>query len=328
MAQLRDLGLEATDEAIQLTVTIAAAYFEAGDVRQAVRLCREAVDRAEQLGSARAKASAYWNASILESEAGQVTSAISLAEHALALLERDEDMRSLSRLESQLGMFLLRLQPPDVEAARVHLDLAGAGSTGHRRRLSRSPSTTPALARAHLLAGEYEEARALLLTTLSATGDSAPLLMPRSWSCSGRSRACPATCPPRGTTTSRAILVLTGIKADRARRPTVARARDPAGSDRTDRRGARRLPPSSRLHRSQRPPVAVPAHAYRREDPSTCPRQRAPVHHIMAHPVDRRTADRMADGAATGVSRPSRKFGGGPELVSSTTAGQRRQGWR
>ena len=49
-----------------MAVTLAAAYFERGDTSQAVRVCRKAVTKAEKLESPEARASAYWNASIME----------------------------------------------------------------------------------------------------------------------------------------------------------------------------------------------------------------------------------------------------------------------
>ena len=59
-------ALDSADEAVQLAVTVAAAYYERGDTGQAVRTCRKAIDKAEQLDSPKARASAYWNASMME----------------------------------------------------------------------------------------------------------------------------------------------------------------------------------------------------------------------------------------------------------------------
>ena len=98
LADLAGTPLESADESVQLAVTVAAAYYERGDTGQAVRTCRKAIARAEQLGPPKARASAYWNASIMESERGSVAEAIPLAERALALLAEGSDGRNLARL--------------------------------------------------------------------------------------------------------------------------------------------------------------------------------------------------------------------------------------
>ena len=72
LASVAERGLTGGDEAIQLTVTVAAAYHQRGDTSYAVRLCRRAIIAAEQSGSARSRAAAYWNASIMELESGAV----------------------------------------------------------------------------------------------------------------------------------------------------------------------------------------------------------------------------------------------------------------
>jgi transcriptional regulator with XRE-family HTH domain len=51
MSHVEDAGLGASDEAVQLAVTVAAAHFERGDTAHAVRLCRKAITRAESMGS-------------------------------------------------------------------------------------------------------------------------------------------------------------------------------------------------------------------------------------------------------------------------------------
>jgi transcriptional regulator with XRE-family HTH domain len=123
---LSRLELEGSDEAVQLVVTVAAAYCERGDVAYAARMCRRAVEQAERLGSPLARASAYWNASIVESRRGSVEEAVPLAAKALRLLEAAEDDRNLPRLQSQLASMQLRLDPPQIDEARVNLEAARA----------------------------------------------------------------------------------------------------------------------------------------------------------------------------------------------------------
>ena len=99
---LSDTPLDSSDEAVQMAVTLAAAYFERGDTGQAVRVCRKAVTKAEKLESPTARASAYWNASMMEHAQGSVRDAIPLAERALQLLAEGQDVRNLARLRNQL----------------------------------------------------------------------------------------------------------------------------------------------------------------------------------------------------------------------------------
>ena len=66
---LESSRLDSCDEAVQLAVTLASAYFLRGDSSHAVRMCRKAIAKAETLASPTARAAAYWNASIFESRA-------------------------------------------------------------------------------------------------------------------------------------------------------------------------------------------------------------------------------------------------------------------
>ena len=128
LEQLADTPLDSSDEAVQMAVTLAAAYFERGDTSQAVRVCRKAVTKAEKLESPKARASAYWNASIMEHAQGSVRDAVPLAERALQLLAEGQDSRNLARLRTTLGMMQLRLDPPLVDEAEKNL-APGRGGT-------------------------------------------------------------------------------------------------------------------------------------------------------------------------------------------------------
>ena len=122
--QLEGSHLDSSDEAVQLAVTLAAAYFFRGDSGHAIRLCRKAIAKAEALQSPAARAAAYWNASFFEAEQGSVANAVPLAERALALLSEGQDTRNLARLRTQLGTMQLQLDPPDVSEAQQHLSKA------------------------------------------------------------------------------------------------------------------------------------------------------------------------------------------------------------
>lgn len=173
--RLEAVALDASDEAIQLTVTLASVYFERGDAGHAVRLCRTAIANAEALDSPKAKASAYWNASIMESEQGRVGAAIPLAKHALALLESDDDHRNLARLHSQLGMFLIAGDPPDPAGAKESLERAATALEWTSATPVERGYNKVALARAVLMLGDLTEAEQLL-DEVETVADSTPLL--------------------------------------------------------------------------------------------------------------------------------------------------------
>ena len=140
LEHLADTPLDSSDEAVQMAVTLAAAYFERGDTGQAVRVCRKAVTKAETLESPMARASAYWNASIIEAAQGSVRDAIPLAERALALLAEGQDGRNLAGLRTQLGIMQLRLDPPQIDEAQEHL----AQAAEELRVVQRRPASTSA----------------------------------------------------------------------------------------------------------------------------------------------------------------------------------------
>ncbi len=89
-----------------------------------MRICRKAITKAEAIASPGARAAAYWNASVFESERGSVSNAVAMAERALALMAEGQDSRNLARLRTQVGIMQLELDPPDVAAAHVQLDKA------------------------------------------------------------------------------------------------------------------------------------------------------------------------------------------------------------
>lgn len=121
---LTELGLAGTTDHVRLAVTVAAAYFESGEVGVATRLSRRAIEAADATGSPEAQAAAYWNASIIERHAGNLDGAVRLAGRALAILQGGTGTRSLGRLRTQLALFHVRRPDPDLAEARALLDLA------------------------------------------------------------------------------------------------------------------------------------------------------------------------------------------------------------
>lgn len=176
LAHMRTDGVDGLDEGVQLQLTIAAAYHERGDETYALALCQQAVDRAELAGSPTVRASAYWNASMMESARGRNDAAIALAERALALLGEGRDERNLARLRAQLGLMMLRSADADPKQAERHLKKA-------RRELTATSGSVVDLARvdvnlaaARLALGDPAGAEALASDALNRVAGSAPLL--------------------------------------------------------------------------------------------------------------------------------------------------------
>lgn len=157
---IEDLGIDGLTEAIQLTVTTAGAYHAQGDTDQAMRVCMRALETAEKHESMAGKASAYWNASIVEASRGATQAAIDLARKALALFEMGDDHRNLARLRSTVANLHLLQDPPEPEATLEILSTL-------EREMNWSSASAWDISylhllrgRAHLLLGDHDAAEA------------------------------------------------------------------------------------------------------------------------------------------------------------------------
>lgn len=121
LGRVVQLGLEGSSEAVKLTLTVAAAHAEFGDITYASVLCQQALVHADALASANDRAGCYWNASIIESRRGNHVDAVHLAQKALFILDEDESPRNTAGLRTQLGLLHLRLSPPQTEVSLAHL---------------------------------------------------------------------------------------------------------------------------------------------------------------------------------------------------------------
>lgn len=149
-----DLGLGGLEEAVALTLTLAAAFFERGDAHSALRVCHRALDEADRIGSVIGRAGAYWNASVIASRRGDTDSAMALARKALALMELGQDNRNLARLRTQLGILYLRLDPPAPDEALDALRTADRELASTGASVIDVASNHLAQARAELLQGD------------------------------------------------------------------------------------------------------------------------------------------------------------------------------
>ena len=216
MSHVEEAGLGSSDEAVQLTVTVAAAHFERGDTAHAVRLCRKAIARAESLGSPKARASAYWNASAMQARRGDVAAAVPLAERALALMGEGQDSRNLARLRGEVGRLHLELDPPDLSGARENLEQAAADMRWSSATPADMAWTLLGLARVAFLAGDLTESRDLVEQVQSTADGHAPLVQAEALTLEGRTMAAEGATEDAAASYQRAVHVLSAIGADQS----------------------------------------------------------------------------------------------------------------
>jgi tetratricopeptide (TPR) repeat protein len=215
MSQLDGSHVESCDEAVQLAVTVALAYYHRGDAGHAIRMCRKAIVKAEELDSPIARASAYWNASLFESERGSISNAVPLAERALALLSEGQDARNLARLRTSLGQMQLVLDPPDVSEARRHLEKAAEELVWSSASPIEIARNSLAIARAHYLEGNMSQAEELCAQVVACVSGEAPITAADAESLVGQVAAARGDVDSAKAAYRRAVFQLTGVGADR-----------------------------------------------------------------------------------------------------------------
>jgi transcriptional regulator with XRE-family HTH domain len=215
LAQLEDLGLGRSDEAVQLAVTVAAAYFERGDAAHAVRVCRAAIAKAETLDSPTGRASAYWNASVMQSHRGQIADAVPLAERALALLSEGKDARNLARLRAELGRLQLALDPPALEESLRNLEQAASELTWTSAAPVEKAWIQLGLAEAHFLSGDLTGTRDLTANVLALAEGDGPLVVAQAKSLQGQTYALEGDVAQAAALYQEAIHLLSAVGADR-----------------------------------------------------------------------------------------------------------------
>jgi tetratricopeptide (TPR) repeat protein len=215
LAELEESGLDSCDEAVQLAVTVAAAHFERGDVALAVRICDTAITKADAIGSSRARASAYWNASAMQARRGQISDAVPLAERALALLSDGSDARNLGRLRTELGRLQLALDPPALEEAQQNLERAAEELAWSSASPVDRVWTHLGLAQARLLRGDLVGSRELTTTVQFLSEGSAPLAEAEAKTIEGQSHAAEGDLKEAARSYRQAVLLLSAAGADR-----------------------------------------------------------------------------------------------------------------
>ena len=155
LREVRDLGLEVTEDGIRLASTLVSSYWSRDDMTAAQELAGQVIDLAESLGSRAAQGSAYWNACLVAEASGDLEQAITLARRALALLGESGSDLSLAGLRVTCGWLLLRRDPPELDEAedqleRAHETLADLSATAELG------SCETELARIALLRGDFD----------------------------------------------------------------------------------------------------------------------------------------------------------------------------
>lgn len=117
LTRLRSYGLAVSDAAVDMMLTLAAAYLERGDLIRTRQLLTRIHAQVQELGTPRARGAAYWNAAVLASELGDAPEALRLAERAVGLFGEGDDERNLARLRNAYAGLLVRHDPQRAQEA-------------------------------------------------------------------------------------------------------------------------------------------------------------------------------------------------------------------
>jgi tetratricopeptide (TPR) repeat protein len=175
LRQVRELGLEGTEDEIRLASSLVASYRRRGDLFSAQHLASQVIERAEKLGSREAQGNAYWNASTVAAERGELNLALELAAKTLGLLSETAPSQNLAGMRITYAWLLLRCDPPRLDEAEALLARAQEVLTA----LSMSSylaSCETELARCALLRGNFDGAVEIAERAISRCADDAPEL--------------------------------------------------------------------------------------------------------------------------------------------------------
>jgi tetratricopeptide (TPR) repeat protein len=207
--------MRGSEEGIRLSVTLAAALFMDGRTAEAAEICDEAIAESERLSSPIARASAYWNASAIRADSGDVAEAIGMARRALHLLENTERVRDIGRLRTQLSEIMLRADPPRIADAREQLAIADTELDWSEASPTDRARNDLVNAQALFMEGETDHARQRAISVLGASEDEAPLLGVEALVLLGQIAWSGGEAEQARTWYRRAIQILTGVGADR-----------------------------------------------------------------------------------------------------------------
>jgi tetratricopeptide (TPR) repeat protein len=118
LAKLSASGGETTEAAVHLGATLLSSFIERGDLVRAHQLAGRLIERADRIGTPKARMAAYWEAAFVAEIRGEFDDGLKLAERALSLVGEEEDPRNLSRLRLAYASLLLWARPDEAERAR------------------------------------------------------------------------------------------------------------------------------------------------------------------------------------------------------------------
>ncbi|GAA3008324.1 hypothetical protein GCM10020229_20070 [Kitasatospora albolonga] len=121
MRTLDTLGLDITDDHMQIGSTLISCYYQRGDLTQAHLLANRLINAAENTGSRVARGVVYWNAALVANSQGRTKEALTLTERALMLLAETDNTRHQAMLKSAYASLLLDSEEPDLERVRALL---------------------------------------------------------------------------------------------------------------------------------------------------------------------------------------------------------------
>ena len=161
------------DATIALASTLVGCYFERGDLTRAHLLARTTLARAEQNGSPVARAAALWNAGLVSESRGDLRTARTYVERALALYSETDNARATALLRVASAWLILREEEPKIADAETLLtkaldDLPAVGSV-----LDVAYAETE-LARCRLLRGNWQAAIVLASSVSDRLGQDGP----------------------------------------------------------------------------------------------------------------------------------------------------------
>lgn len=174
LEELEQLGAEDSEQSVQLLATVANAWYELGELRQAENLLNEGLERAARVKSPLARGAIIWNASLVASERGHYLEALELADEALTVFRRGSDPRMLGMLLTSRGFMLLRMDPPRAQEAVTVLTEAMAMLSVVPDKVQQAYALTD-LSRAHLALGDVAAAVSTAERALELLGPSAHL---------------------------------------------------------------------------------------------------------------------------------------------------------
>lgn len=204
-----------SEEGIRLSVTLAAALFMDGRTVEAAELCDRAIAESERLSSPIARASAYWNASVIRADSGEMTEAIGMARRALHLLENTERVRDIGRLRTQLGEIMLRADPPRIDDAKEQLAIADTELDWSEASPADRAHNDLVNAQALYMEGDTDQARTRAVSVLATSADELPLVSVEALTLLGQVAWSTGEGEEARGWYRRAITILTGVGADR-----------------------------------------------------------------------------------------------------------------